>query len=263
MNRNKTGRTCVQFISILFAGFLISGAAFGDVLETTDGKLIEGKFISGSQNNIRFEVEGNAQTFAIGDVLTITFENQPKAPAAKPPASKASAKPPAPAASEAPSPVTVPSGTRLMGRLDDTLDSRKHGAGHKFTVTLENNVIVNGTPLSTKGTKLYGRLAKAKKGGNLFGSSEFDLELTDFMIKGVPYPIVTTGVTAMTENATADTAKKTAAGAGIGAVAGGKKGARTGAVIGLGLSALTGSAINIPAGTLLEFSLTSDLTYVP
>lgn len=178
------------------------------------------------------------------------------APAATPP--------PEPEPVAVPSPIVAPVGTRLLVTMDSELDSRKHGAGHMFTVTLDNNLVVNGQPLATKGSKLYGRTTKAKKGGMLAGKSEMDLQLSDIMINDVPHPIVTSGIKAITENKAGSTAKTTGVGAAIGGIAGGKKGALTGAAVGLGLSALGGGkSINIPKGTLLEFTLESQLTYMP
>jgi hypothetical protein len=56
------------------------------------------------------------------------------------------------------------------------------------------------------------------------------------------------------------TAGRTARAAAIGGLAGGSSGARRGARIGLGASILTGGAsINVPAGTIVEVSLSAAL----
>ncbi|MBW2220378.1 MAG: hypothetical protein JRF40_12965, partial [Deltaproteobacteria bacterium] len=66
---------------------------------------------------------------------------------------------------------------------------------------------------------------------------------------------------AVTDNTAKNTVGKTARFAAIGALADGKKGARTGAKVGVGVSVLTsGNQINIPAGTLLDFTLAAPLT---
>ncbi len=164
----------------------------------------------------------------------------------------------------APASIVVPAGTRLFVTMDSELDSRKHGVGHRFVVTLDINLVVSGNTVAAKGTKLYGQTTNAKKGGMLAGKSEIDLQLSDFLINDTPHPIVTSGIKAMTENKAATTAKTTAVGAGVGALAGGSKGAAIGAAAGLGLSALGGGkSITIPPGTLLEFTLESEFTYKP
>lgn len=46
---------------------------------------------------------------------------------------------------KAPASVTVPAGTHLMVNLDSAIDSRQHKAGHKFTATLEGDIVANNT----------------------------------------------------------------------------------------------------------------------
>jgi hypothetical protein len=59
--------------------------------------------------------------------------------------------------------VTVPAGTHLMVRMTDTVNSRAHGEGHKFTAKLEGDLVVNGTVVAPRGSKVYGQLSKVKK----------------------------------------------------------------------------------------------------
>jgi hypothetical protein len=170
---------------------------------------------------------------------------------------------PAPAAAP-PASIVAPVGTRLFVTMDSELDTRKHGTGHKFSATLDSNLVIDGQTLAAKGSRVYGQTTNAKKGGFIAGRSEIDLQLTDILINDVPNTIVTSGIKAITENKAKSTVKTTGVGAAVGGIAGGSKGAKTGAAVGLGLSALSGgNAINIPQGTLLEFTLASELTYKP
>ncbi len=160
-----------------------------------------------------------------------------------------------------PASVTVPAGTYLMVKLDSALNSKQHKAGHKFTATLEGDIVVNNTVVAPRGSKVYGQLTESKKSGRLAGKSEMQITLTQILINNQLKPIVTSGVKAVTDNTAKNTVGKTARFAAIGALADGKKGARTGAKIGAGVSVLTsGNQINIPAGTLLDFTLGAPLT---
>ncbi|MBC2716596.1 MAG: hypothetical protein HF978_14930 [Desulfobacteraceae bacterium] len=166
--------------------------------------------------------------------------------------------------STAPAPIIVPAGTRMLVRMDNTIDSRQHGVGHMFTVTLDMNLAVNGKVLAPKGSKLYGRLTQAKQSGRLAGKSELLLQLSDIMINDIPHPIVSSGLKAVTENTAGSTAGSAAGGAVVGGLWGGSKGAKRGAAVGLAGSLLTsGNTVHIPTGTVLEFTLQADLTYVP
>ena len=75
---------------------------------------------------------------------------------------------PASVAESASAPIVVPAGTRLFVTMDSELDSRKHGVGHRFIVTLDINLVVSGNTVATKGTKLYGQTTNV--GSHLWNS---------------------------------------------------------------------------------------------
>lgn len=243
------------------------------MLELLDGSIVTGTFMGGTQNNVRFQVGTDLQTYPKEDILAITFMDMPAptAPAVAPaqpvpvPAVPA-ATPPATTPSVAPIPrtVTVPSGTRIMVRTSETLDSKRHGAGHMFTATLGADLVAQGQVLARRGEDVFGRLTKAKKSGRMAGQAELKIIITDIMIDGKPYPVSTSTIKAVGERTGAKTARNVGVAAGIGALARGSKGAKTGAAVGLGASVLTeGAQVRIPSGTLLEFTLASPLVYAP
>jgi hypothetical protein len=87
--------------------FTLASAAFADVLELKTGEIVQGKFISGSSATIRFEVNGQPQTFAIKDVLNIGFtdttaDGAPPPQPAPPPADNPPPRPDSAAAPESP-----------------------------------------------------------------------------------------------------------------------------------------------------------------
>ena len=45
--------------------------------------------------------------------------------------------------------------------------------------------------MAPRGTTVYGRLASASSAGRMSGSSELTLELTDILIGGTAYPLLT------------------------------------------------------------------------
>ena len=69
------------------ATIFLASSAFADVLELKTGEIVQGKFISGSSATIRFEVNGQQQTFAIQDVLNIGFTDTTESAAPPPPPS--------------------------------------------------------------------------------------------------------------------------------------------------------------------------------
>ena len=248
----------------------ICSTAAADMLEMLDGTVITGRFMGGTQNTIRFQVDNKLQTYPKDDVLAITFiEQEPKTKAAKKaaPAPTPAAAPQPVAAAPAPqySPtVTVPAGTRVLVRTNENLDSKRHGSGHMFTASLAADLMAGSQVVARRGSTVHGRLARAKKAGRLAGQAELKIVLTDIMINGRPYPVQTSSVKAKGEKTGRKTVRNVGVGAGIGALARGSKGAKRGAAVGLGASVLTkGSQVRIPAGTLLEFRLASQFVYTP
>jgi hypothetical protein len=160
--------------------------------------------------------------------------------------------------------ITVPAGTRILVRMVDSIDSTKNKAGDKFTATLETNLMAVDKVAAPKGATVYGRLASASSAGRMSGSSQLTLELTDIVIRGTAYPVLTSSYEVKGKGEGGSTAKKVVGGAGLGAliggIAGGGKGAAIGAAsggaLGTGVAASKkGQQLSIPSETLLEFRL--------
>jgi hypothetical protein len=160
--------------------------------------------------------------------------------------------------------ITVPAGTRILVRMIDSIDSSKQTTGFRFTASLETNLQVDDVVVAPRGTKVIGRLVAAKSSGKMSGSSELTLELTDIMIKGTAYPLLTSTYEMQGKGEGKNTAKKVVGGAGLGALIGGIAGGGKGAGIGAGIGAVGGTAVAaskkgqqlyIATETLLEFRL--------
>jgi hypothetical protein len=160
--------------------------------------------------------------------------------------------------------ITVPAGTRILVRMVDSIDSSKQKTGFRFTATLETNLMAEDTVIAPRGTTVYGQLTEASSSGRMKGSSELKLELTDIVIKGTAYPLLTGTYEVKGKGEGGNTAKKVVGGAGLGALigglAGGGKGAGIGALAGAGAGTAVaaskkGQQLQIPSETLLEFRL--------
>jgi hypothetical protein len=157
--------------------------------------------------------------------------------------------------------VTVPAGTTMLIRMIDSVDSSKNPVGSRFTATLETNLQVGGVIFAPAGTKVHGRLAQSKEAGRVGGSSELQLELTDIIVGGSAYPVISSNYEAKGSSSGKKTAKRVVGGAGLGAAIGAiggnaGKGAAIGAVVGTTAAVATkGQKVSIPSETLLEFRL--------
>jgi hypothetical protein len=160
--------------------------------------------------------------------------------------------------------ITVPAGTRILIRTVDSIDSSKQKTGFRFTANLETNLQVDNTVVAPRGSTVYGRLAQASSAGRMSGSSDLTLELTDLVINGTAYPLMTSTYEVKGKGEGGNTAKKVVGGAGLGALIGGIAGGGKGAGIGAAAGAAGGTAVaaskkgqqlQIPSETLLEFRL--------
>jgi hypothetical protein len=268
-------------LSCILGLFFIS-VVVADTLELRSGRVVQGRYLGGTAAVLRFEVNGEVQTFSTNDVVALTFTGRSNATAAAPAAPAPAAAPlpeapsPAPAAPPAPASVggdvNVPAGQSLLIRMIDGVDSSKNHVGDVFHASLENDLILGNTVVARKGTDVYGRLANSQKSGTFTGKSELQLELSRIVIDGKDYPVVSSDYTLQGKGQGSSTAKKVggiaAAGAIIGAIAGGGKGAAIGAAAGgatgAGVQVLTkGEQVKIPSETLLEFRLQQPVTVTP
>jgi hypothetical protein len=256
-------------IAIAAFGLLFSGASFPDTLELKDGRVLQGRFLGGTQALMRFSVNGEVQTFNVTEIVALTFTNN-YGPAAGGPAPVPQAAVPAPAAPGGQ--VVVPAGQSLLVRMIDGVDSKKNNVGDIFHASLETDLTINGALVARKGTDIYGRLAEAKEAGHFSGSAELQLELTRMVINGQDYPVVSSDYNVKGKGRGSNTAEKVGggavAGAIIGAIAGGGRGAAIGAgagsAAGAGVQVLTrGQQVKVPSETLLEFRLQQPVTVTP
>jgi len=265
-----------RFVAAVALGLLFVGVAAADTLELKNGRVLNGKYLGGTQAVLRFEVNGEVQTFNTIDIVALTFTGRSSsATPAVAPSSMAPAGPPptvaAPAAESGGS-VTIPAGQSLLVRMVDGVDSSKNHVGDVFHASLETDLTVNNAIVARKGADVYGRLAEAKEAGHMSGSSELQLELTRIVIDGKDYPIVSSDYSLKGKGRGSDTAKKVGggavAGAIIGAIAGGGKGAAIGAGVGsaagAGVQVFTrGQQVKVPSETLLEFRVQQPVAVAP
>lgn len=260
------------FLLSALAGLILVGTANADTLELKDGRVVQGRYLGGTQAVLRFEVNGEVQTFNVTEVVALTFTGKSDA-TTEPPAAVAPATTPATTiqrnSASSGNSITIPAGEPLLVRMIDSVDSKKNNVGDIFHASLETDLTINNVVVAPKGADVYGRLAEAKEAGHFSGSSELQLELTRMVINGHDYPLVSSDYTLKGKGRGGDTAKKVGGGAAlgaiIGAIAGGGKGAAIGAGVGAGaggaVQVLTrGKEVNVPSETLLEFRLQQPVT---
>jgi hypothetical protein len=165
-------------------------------------------------------------------------------------------------------PVIIGAGTEITVTADQPVSSKTSNPGDHFEASLAAPVMVNGREVIPSGAKATGTVTEAKSAGKFKGNAELSVTLTSIIIRGQEHSVRTSSVT----EAGKGRGKRTAIGAGggavvgglIGAIAGGGKGAAIGAGAGAGAgtagAAFTGERdITIPAETKLNFKLLEPL----
>lgn len=251
-------------IGLLLLSFASVGMA--DVLELNDGKLLNGKYVGGTGESVRFETAEGVQVHEISEIVELTFTgkgqskdqlNEPSGAASKKPTASAGA---VPSAESATRKVTLPAGTTLLVKLAQGVSSSTP-SGETFSTRLEYDLTTSdGVTVLKAGTPIYGEVTSTQA-KRLRGKSTLDLRLTKIVADGTEIPISTASFQEASDASVKKAARGAAGGAVVGAIAGE---AGTGAAIGTAVGALRRpESINVQSGALLEFALTEAVTIKP
>jgi len=281
-----------QITTLIAAFALFAAPAFSDTLVLKNGEKISGYFEGGSPRVIKFRASDgvvkdydllSVQQIQFGEEKTASNPNSSNATtsssnAATSRSATSGADPrllpgtervtrPA-SANAANTGWTIPTGSKIVIRMIDSVNSETNKLGDTFVAVLDEPISQGGVEVIPRGADVRGRIAKIDDAGRLKGSAQLGLELTQLIVNGIPYSVTTSEYNEVGEGRGKETAKRAGIGAGIGAaigaIAGGGKGAAIGAGVGGGgataIQVLTkGEKLNIPSDTKLEFTLRSPL----
>ena len=142
--------------------------------------------------------------------------------------------------------ITVPPGTTLEVRLDQTLSSKQSRGGDEFQATLASPVTFNDRVVIPRGARVTGRVVEAQASGHLKTPAALAITLTELEVNGDAYDISTS-----TYSRRARSHKKRNA-AWIGGSAAG--GALLGALVGGGKAAASGAGGGAGGGTAAAYA---------
>jgi hypothetical protein len=252
-------KNLVKHLPLVAGALMFANIVHADTLTLKDGQTITGTLVSRSADGVVFDIAGQQLKFDAADIKGLSFGDMSSAEKVEK-AVVAEALAEVTKVANAEKTAVLIAGTTVLIKTNTTINSKQHKTGHKFTARLESDLVSNGVIVAPRGSNVYGVLSQAKQSRRLAGRSSLVIQFTDIMLNNQLVPIKTSPVQAVSDGTAKKTIGKTARMAAIGGLINGSDGAKDGAKVGAGLSLLTsGSSINIPAGTLLEFSLTAPL----
>jgi hypothetical protein len=136
--------------------------------------------------------------------------------------------------------ITVPAGTWLKVRLDQTISSDRNQVGDSFTATIEEPLIANGLVVARGGQTVGGHVVELEKGSRTRGSSRLALQVDELgLVDGQQVAVRTSLAQYAAGSSKERDAATVISGAGLGAMIGA---AAEGGAVGAGIGAVAGAA---------------------
>jgi hypothetical protein len=173
---------------------------------------------------------------------------------------------------DAPEKISVPDGTVLAIRLNESLNSDLNEKGDTFIASLASPILVGDRVVVPEGAGIKGRVVEVESAGRFSGRPSILIEMTRLGFNGNSYDLHTDQYSKKGSSRSVRSAATIGGGVGLGAILGGilggGRGAAIGAMIGAGAgtgveSAGKGAVVQLPAESILSFRLRAPLTVTP
>ncbi len=251
---------------MILAGLVLTGVVSADTLTLRDGRRIEGTFMGGDSRQVRIATGEKIESYPVTDVQSVMFGAASSTESTRRPMTSgtSTSSTPRSATTTRLGPVELPSGTNMVIRMVDAVDSERDQIGQTYRATMDEAVSANNQEVIPRGADVIVKLIADKEAGRISGRSEVTLDLVSVNVAGRVVDLNTATVTQSSDSRTTRSAQviggTAAVGAIIGAIAGGGRGAAIGAASGAGagtaVQVLTkGPKVKIPAETVLTFTL--------
>jgi hypothetical protein len=165
----------------------------------------------------------------------------------------------------------IPAQTQLVVRTVDAIDSRDADLAKEYNAGLDSPVAVDGATVLPRGTEAVLRVMEVQQAGAVKGRASLTLQLFALVVNGQRVPVESSDVKSESGSQGAKATKGGIIGGLAGGVLGGVlgggggavKGATAGAAVGVGVAALSGERVQVPAETRLTFTLAKAVSLRP
>lgn len=261
----------IRITTLTCAGVVLLSA---DTLVLRDGGTVQGTYLGGDARTIRMDRNGAIQSYDIGRVQSVIFNDNGAAPPPPPPAA-ANYPPPqsgnyqagnvqSPLPAPGPTGIQIPSDTEVKIRMIDAVNSDTAYLGQTFRASLDEPIYANGQQVVPRGADVLTKLVQDQQSGKIEGRTSLTLSLQTITINGRPVDVTSTDVREESSSRGKRSAGVIGGGAALGAIIGGIVGGGKGAAIGAGSGAAVGTGaevltsgqkVKIPSETRLTFRL--------
>jgi hypothetical protein len=274
----------MRLINLAIA-LVLATAGFADTVTLKSGRVIHGTYLGGTARQLRVDTGDRVENLDVGDVVRIEFgdfapgsapsassEDRPRLrrvqPDSQPTIMRPDDDPPPARAAARRDSIELPSGTNLVVRMIDGVDSEVNRVGQTFAASMDEPVILNGETVIPRGADVVVKLVDSKESGKLAGRAELTLDLMSVKVDGRMVDINTQSVSRESDSRGQRTAKVAGGGAVLGAIIGGIAGGGKGAVIGAGAGGAAGvgaeeitkgQRVKVPSETRLTFVLETSI----
>jgi len=241
--------TIKSFLTLL----ILSNFVQADLVEFNNGAKLNGIIEDQNHKTLTINIDGKSTTYLKSDIKNITLSQ------------KVSSPPPPPAVkneNKTEKDLILSSGAIIHVITTTQVDTQQHKTGHQFKLKLENDLLSeDGRVIAQKGSDVYAEVIESEQARRLIGKSKMIVVLKAITHNNQRVEINTQALNILTPQSQGrNSVGKVARGAAIGGLVDGHDGARTGAKVGLGMAVLSrGKATGLPAGTLVDFTLSSDI----
>jgi hypothetical protein len=265
--------------SAIFLAGLMTVCLHADTLHLRNGQRVNGTFLGGDRNTIRFQPDGGgAMTYQLREVDSLQIANYASSGSADRTrlgsrADRSTRQQQSTSGRADNNSVradnnnVIPAGTVVTVRTIDRIDSDGAQVGESFRVSLDDPIVVNGRTIAAAGSDATIRVARVEQSGAVTGTEEIALELDSirgvnrtFMVRSAPAEVAAKSRGQQSAAVIGGTA---AVGAIIGAIAGGGRGAAIGAASGAGagtaIQVIRGQRIRIEPESRLDFTISEDV----
>ena len=201
-----------QITTFIAVFAILAIAAFADTLVLKSGEKISGFFEGGSARVIKFRTSDgvvkdydlfSVQQIQFGDDKTASSPSSTSSTTASTSTSNSAATRPStadprllPSTERVTRPTsnnaantawTIPTGSKIVIRMIDSVNSEKSKVGDQFIAVLDEPVLQGGVEVIPHGADVRGRIANVNEAGRVAGAAQLGLELTQIVVNGIPY----------------------------------------------------------------------------